>query len=158
MKLRRYTYKLTIFYMREQINLSVAQIKLCLDAKHWDPNVWTIARRIAFIAPNCCQIVYLEPSPLKYSCLFLLLIVREFTSTSLPPPLSTTMRCPARHVVVFVAGHRHHCCPDVSSTATAIVSTAQRPLLPPSMLSLFPRLLPLTCCHGHDLLLRKSLF
>jgi hypothetical protein len=56
-KLRRYTYKLTIFYLREQINLSAAQIKLCLDAKHWDPNVWTIARCIAFICakllPNC---------------------------------------------------------------------------------------------------------
>jgi hypothetical protein len=47
------------------------------------------------------------------------------------------------------------------------VSAAQRrPLFPPSMWpllslsmrSLFPRLLPLTSRHGHDLLLRKSLF
>ncbi len=32
------------------------------------------------------------------------------------------------------------------------------PLLPPSMRFLFPRLLPLTSRHGHDLLLQKSLF
>jgi hypothetical protein len=32
------------------------------------------------------------------------------------------------------------------------------PLLPPSMWSLFLQLLPLTSRHGHDLLLRKSLF
>jgi len=67
------------------------------------------------------------------------------------------MRCPAR-VIVFVAGRRRHRCPDVSSTATAVVSAARRPLLRPLMWSLFPRLLTLTCRHGHDLLLRKSLF
>jgi hypothetical protein len=49
-------------------------------------------------------------------------------------------------------------CPDVSSNATGGVSAARRPLLPLSMQSLFPWLLPLTSHHGHDLLLCKSLF
>jgi hypothetical protein len=48
----------------------------------------------------------------------------------------------------------------------AVSATRQRPLLPPltwllllpSMRSLFPWLLLLTSCHGHDLLLPKSLF
>jgi hypothetical protein len=51
-----------------------------------------------------------------------------------------------------------HCCPDVSSDATGGVSTTRWPLLPLSLRSLFPRLLPLTSRNGHDLLLRKSLF
>jgi hypothetical protein len=42
--------------------------------------------------------------------------------------------------------------------ATDGVSAARHPLLPPLMQSLFPRLLPLTSHHGHDLLLCKSLF
>ena len=46
-------------YLCEPLNLSVAQIKLCLDAKHWDLHVWTFARRIAFIcaklSPNCIR-------------------------------------------------------------------------------------------------------
>jgi hypothetical protein len=46
----------------------------------------------------------------------------------------------------------------VSSAATAGVSIAGRPLLLPLMWSLFPGLLPLASRHGHDLLLRKSLF
>jgi len=62
------------------------------------------------------------------------------------------------HVVVFVANWCCHCCPDVSSATTAVVSAPQRPLLPPSMWSLFLQLLPFTIRHGHDLLLHKSLF
>ena len=46
-------------YLREQLDLSVAQIELCLDAKHWDLNVWTFARCIAFfcakLSPNCIR-------------------------------------------------------------------------------------------------------
>ena len=61
-------------------------------------------------------------------------------------PSLTTMRCPAR-VVVLVANRHHHCCSDVSSTTTDVVSWW-----------LFPRMLPLTFRHGHDLLLRRSLF
>ena len=41
--MRRYTYKMTIFL--EQINLSVAQIELCLDAKHWDLSRHTFAKK-----------------------------------------------------------------------------------------------------------------
>jgi hypothetical protein len=47
---------------------------------------------------------------------------------------------------------------NVSSNATDGVSANGRLLLPPLMRSLFPRLLSLTSCYGHDLLLRKSLF
>jgi hypothetical protein len=60
-----------------------------------------------------------------------------------------------------VSGPRHSFChrslPSLLSRC-AVVSTARRQLLRPSMWSLFPQLLPLTCRHGHDLLLRKSLF
>jgi hypothetical protein len=67
------------------------------------PNIGTrmfgqLLDALLLFAPNCCQIVYLEPSPLKYSCLCLLSIVREFTSTSLPLPLSTdAVPGPPRH-------------------------------------------------------------
>jgi hypothetical protein len=42
------------FFICAHINLSTAQIELCLDAKHWDLNVWTFARCIAFI---CAKMV-----------------------------------------------------------------------------------------------------
>ena len=44
--------------------------------------------------------------------------------------------CLAR-IIVLIAGRCRHWCPDVSSATTAGVSTNQRPLLPPSMHSLF---------------------
>ncbi len=35
------------FYLRKQINLSAAQINLCLDAKNWDRRRYAFARNIA---------------------------------------------------------------------------------------------------------------
>ena len=98
-------------------------MKLCLDAKHWDPNVWTFARRIAFIcpkfSPNCIRGT-LTPKILVH--IFSLLIVREFTSTSLPPPpplLSSCLvplahrfprrRCCRCSLLIVVCPRRCHC-------------------------------------------------
>ncbi len=59
------------FYLCEHLNLSAAQIKLCLGAKHWDPNVWTFARCMALICakflPNCIRGT-LTPKILVHMC------------------------------------------------------------------------------------------
>ena len=46
-QIRRYTYKMTIFL--KQIYLTVAQIELCLDAKHWDLFRNTFAKNIVLL-------------------------------------------------------------------------------------------------------------
>ncbi len=76
---------MTIFYLREQINLSVAQIKVCLDATHWDRLRYTFAICIIFM---CAE---LSPSSVRGTSMTLwygTLLARLW-------PLA---RC-----------HRHHC-------------------------------------------------
>ena len=77
------------------------------------PNIGTqmfehLLDALLLFMPNCCQIVYVEPSPLKDSCIFLLLIVREFTSTLLlPPQLLSSCLVPLVH---RYCRHLHFCC------------------------------------------------
>ncbi len=53
MQIHRYAYKMTIFYLCEQINLSVVQIILCLSAKKWDRCRYAFAKHCL----SLCQIV-----------------------------------------------------------------------------------------------------
>jgi hypothetical protein len=74
-----------------------------------------------------------DPLPTVVVMIFVVVTVAfvvVVVSSSNQSPSPTMTLCPAR-VVVFVAGRRSHCCPDVSSVTTASVSAARRPLLPP---------------------------
>jgi hypothetical protein len=65
--------KWPFFYLREQINLSAAQIKVCLDAKHWDLLGTHSVDASLYFSPNCRQVVHVESqydySPLSASSL-----------------------------------------------------------------------------------------
>ena len=62
-----------------QLNLSAAPIELCLDAKHWHPNVSGCSLDASHLmAPNCHQFVYE-----KDWCIFLLSIVMLAISMAL---------------------------------------------------------------------------
>jgi hypothetical protein len=56
-KLRSYSYKLTIFLSARADKSICGTIELCFDVKHSDPNVWAFARRIALfgtkLSPIC---------------------------------------------------------------------------------------------------------
>ncbi len=54
------------FYLREQINLSAGQIKVCLDAKHWDLSRYAFTRCIALL---CAK---LSPSSTRGTPIWLL--------------------------------------------------------------------------------------